>query len=64
MVSHDSAGSVLIEVSHGTQLIVVGSHGHGLVTGTILGSTSLQLLHHADCPVLAVRPGPNNGRTP
>ncbi|GGN51816.1 nucleotide-binding universal stress UspA family protein [Actinoplanes campanulatus] len=53
-----SAASVLAEVSHGTQLIVVGGHGHG----TVLGSTGLQLLHHADCPVLVVRRG-TNGRT-
>ncbi|MEV0895432.1 universal stress protein [Actinoplanes sp. NPDC049802] len=62
LVSPDSAASVLVEVSHGTQLLVIGSHGHGLIAGAVLGSTGMQLLHHADCPVLVVRRGPN-GRT-
>jgi nucleotide-binding universal stress UspA family protein len=57
LLSHDSAAAVLVGVSHGTQLIVVGSHGHGVISGTVLGSTGLQLLHHADCPVLIVRRG-------
>ncbi|MFC7530099.1 universal stress protein [Actinoplanes sp. GCM10030250] len=51
LVSHDSAAGVLVGVSHGAQLIVVGSRGHGVIVGTLLGSTGLQLLHHADCPV-------------
>jgi nucleotide-binding universal stress UspA family protein len=56
LVSHDSAAAVLVGVSHGTQLVMVGSRGHGAIAGTLLGSTSLQLLHHAECPVLIVRP--------
>jgi nucleotide-binding universal stress UspA family protein len=56
LLSHDSAASVLTGVSHGTQLIVVGTRGHGAVAGTLLGSTGLQLLHHADCPVYLDRP--------
>jgi nucleotide-binding universal stress UspA family protein len=55
LLSHDSAAAVLSGVSHGAQLVVVGSHGHGTVTGTLLGSTGLQLLHHADCPILLDR---------
>ncbi|WP_045745116.1 universal stress protein [Actinoplanes rectilineatus] len=55
LISHDSAAAVLTGVSHGAQLVIVGSHGHGVITGTLLGSTGLQLLHHADCPVLIVR---------
>ncbi|GIE29723.1 universal stress protein [Actinoplanes italicus] len=60
LLSHGSAASVLNGVSHTAQLIVVGSRGHGVLAGTLLGSTGLQLLHHADCPVLIVRP---HGRT-
>ncbi|GIF42705.1 universal stress protein [Actinoplanes xinjiangensis] len=56
LVSHDSAAAVLVGVSHGTQLVVVGSRGHGVIVGTLLGSTGLQLLHHADCPVYVDRP--------
>ncbi|GIF02767.1 universal stress protein [Actinoplanes siamensis] len=55
VISTDSAAAMLTEISHGTRLIVVGSHGHGLFTGTLLGSTAVQLLRHADCPVLVVR---------
>ncbi|MEV6305603.1 universal stress protein [Actinoplanes sp. NPDC051861] len=55
LLSHDSAAALLVGVSHGTQLVVVGTRGHGVIAGTLLGSTGLQLLHHADCPVLIVR---------
>ncbi|MEV4642932.1 universal stress protein [Actinoplanes sp. NPDC049548] len=55
MLSHDSAASVLTGVSHGTQLVVVGTHGHGVLAGSFLGSTTMQLLHHADCPVYIAR---------
>jgi nucleotide-binding universal stress UspA family protein len=56
VVSHDSAAAVLVGVSKGAQLVVVGNRGHGALAGTFLGSTGMQLLHHADCPVLIVRP--------
>ncbi|MEU4424792.1 universal stress protein [Actinoplanes sp. NPDC024001] len=59
LMSHDSAAALLVGVSHGAQLVVVGSRGHGVIAGTVLGSTGLQLLHHADCPVLIVRPHGN-----
>ena len=52
---HGIAGE-LVEASRRAQLVVVGSRGHGVIAGTMLGSTGLQLLHHADCPVHIVRP--------
>jgi nucleotide-binding universal stress UspA family protein len=55
MVSHDSAAAVLVGVSHGAQLVIVGSRGRGTITGALLGSTGMQLLHHADCPVWIAR---------
>ncbi|MBB4742866.1 nucleotide-binding universal stress UspA family protein [Actinoplanes octamycinicus] len=61
LVSHDSAAAVLVGVSHTAQLVVVGSRGHGVIAGTLLGSTGLQLLHHAECPVLIVRTGKKHG---
>jgi nucleotide-binding universal stress UspA family protein len=56
VLSHDSAAGVLVGVSKGAQLVVVGSSGHGAVAGSFLGSTGMQLIHHADCPVLIIRP--------
>ncbi len=58
LVARGSAAQVLVGASHGSQLVVVGSRGHGDLAGTIIGSVGLQLLHHADCPVLVVRPHP------
>lgn len=61
MLSHDSAAAVLAGVSHGAQLVIVGSRGHGALAGAFLGSTGMQLLHHADCPVLIARPRADAG---
>ena len=37
------------------RLVVVGSHGWGVVRRTLFGSVSTGVLHHAKCPVLVVR---------
>jgi nucleotide-binding universal stress UspA family protein len=39
----------------GTEVIVVGSHGSGVLKRVLLGSVSHYVLHHARCPVLVVR---------
>jgi len=39
---------------HGSDLIVVGSHGGGVVERQFLGSTALRLLRHSPCSVLVV----------
>ncbi|SNY59161.1 universal stress protein [Paractinoplanes atraurantiacus] len=52
---HDGAAAALVDASTRAQLVVVGSRGRGTITGAVLGSVGLQLLHHADCPVYIVR---------
>jgi nucleotide-binding universal stress UspA family protein len=54
-VLHDYAPRALVETAKDADLLVVGSHGRGLITGTILGSVSNYCVHHAHCPVVVVR---------
>ena len=49
---HPADGLVL--ASQSQHLLVVGSHGHHALTGTLLGSVSQSVLHHANCPVAIV----------
>ena len=38
-----------------SDVIVIGSRGHGTLAGLLLGSTSQKVVAHAPCPVLVVR---------
>jgi nucleotide-binding universal stress UspA family protein len=46
----------LIAASNGQNLLVVGTHNRGATVGTLLGSVSQGVLHHATCPVVLVPP--------
>jgi nucleotide-binding universal stress UspA family protein len=48
---HGASQALLRHVAD-SQLIVVGNRGRNLATGTLLGSTSLNLLHHSPVPVM------------
>jgi nucleotide-binding universal stress UspA family protein len=50
----DAPAKALLDASRDADLLVVGSHGHGL-SGLFLGSVSLECARHAACPVLIYR---------
>lgn len=47
---------VIVEEGKGAALTVVGSRGHGGITGMLLGSVSRAVIEHVDSPVAVVRP--------
>jgi nucleotide-binding universal stress UspA family protein len=47
--------STLIEMSREADLLVVGTRGHGDLTGAVLGSVAFTVSAHAHCPVVVVR---------
>jgi nucleotide-binding universal stress UspA family protein len=47
---HGASQALLRHVAE-SQLVVVGNRGRNLLTGALLGSTSLNLLHHSPVPV-------------
>ncbi|MET7339160.1 universal stress protein [Nonomuraea sp. NPDC005650] len=58
---HGHPAEVLRQAAMGADLLVVGSHGYGTLTGMVLGSVSHALLHHSPCPLVVVR-GRDGGR--
>jgi nucleotide-binding universal stress UspA family protein len=56
----DVSGTVCkIAAELNVDVIVVGSHGRGAIERLLLGSVSDQIVRHAPCPVLVVRPAPD-----
>ncbi|MCB5293933.1 universal stress protein [Arthrobacter sp. SO3] len=56
VVNSDSPASAILDAAKDADLVVVGSRGHGGFPGLHLGSVSTQVINHAPCPVLVVRP--------
>jgi nucleotide-binding universal stress UspA family protein len=53
-VIRDYAVAGLLTASTGQHLLVVGNRGRHALAGTLLGSVSQGVLHHATCPVAVV----------
>lgn len=56
LVTVDKPLEALLAASVGARLVVVGSHGRGVILRTALGSVSAALLRSASCAVAVVRP--------
>jgi len=48
------ASSILDEIKREFDLVVMGTRGHGVFTGAVLGSVTQRVLAHAKCPILVV----------
>lgn len=55
VVEQENPARSLLHHAAGAQLVVVGSRGRNRLTGTLLGSTSQNLVHHASCPTMICR---------
>ncbi len=50
-----SPAAALLSQAEGAALLVVGSHGSSGWRAVLLGSTAVQCMHHAPCPIAIVR---------
>jgi nucleotide-binding universal stress UspA family protein len=58
VVTATPAPQALVDRSPDSDLLVVGSRGHGGLRGLVLGSVSMQCVLHAHCPVTVVHTEP------
>ena len=50
------AASAIIDAAKDATLVVVGSRGLSRARELVFGSVSHQVVHHAPCPVVVIRP--------
>jgi nucleotide-binding universal stress UspA family protein len=55
LVQEGHPAQLLVELSDGADLLVVGTRGHGGFAGLLLGSVSAHCAEHARCPVTVTR---------
>jgi nucleotide-binding universal stress UspA family protein len=54
-VAGNPAVEILEEIKRDFDLVVMGSHGHGIIAGAFLGSVTQRVLANTQCPVLVVK---------
>lgn len=54
-IAEGSPIDMLLELSKGVTMIVMGSRGMGGLSGMVMGSVSSSVVSHASCPVVVVR---------
>lgn len=56
---YGTPGRAIVEEAKASRAsyIVIGSQGHGSIRQLLVGSTTVYLLQHGPCPVLAIPPG-------
>jgi nucleotide-binding universal stress UspA family protein len=55
-VAAGSAASAIVDAAKNATLVVVGSRGMSRTRELVFGSVSHQVVHHAPCPVVVIRP--------
>ncbi|MEV4916129.1 universal stress protein [Streptomyces tirandamycinicus] len=63
-VVFEEPGYALIRAARNASALVVGTRGRSGVAGMLLGSVSLTVAAHADCPVIVLRGSHDNRATP
>jgi nucleotide-binding universal stress UspA family protein len=61
-VDEGHVAGLIAERAARADLVVLGTHGHGVVEDLVLGSVAERVLHKSPCPVLAVPPASERPR--